>query len=230
MTYERCATKGPTSPLGHLTPQPIPLLTRRGSIEEKLISSALSVIGQYESRATRPRIAAGSVWLRRLMPSAPQAFSALRQGICAGWNRKLEVRSCKWPMTAPWSAIYPQYHFLHGTAEPTALTFPKSKVAGRTFVRSFVVLSTIQKSGAKRRKNAMRKSLLVPALALGVALSGSAFGHSWSAKMTGQSYSANSPSSKPARSAKMSAQLNSGKSSSSNAVDRVEMSGGPHGD
>jgi hypothetical protein len=76
----------------------------------------------------------------------------------------------------------------------------------------------------------MRKSLLVPALALGVALSGSAFGHSWSAKMTGQPYSANSPSSKPASSAKMTAQLNSGKSSPSNAVNRVEMSGGPHGD
>jgi len=38
----------------------------------------------------------------------------------------------------------------------------------------------------------MKKSLLVPALALGVALSGSAFGHSWSAKMTGQPHSANS--------------------------------------
>jgi hypothetical protein len=86
------------------------------------------------------------------------------------------------------------------------------------------------KKWGKEKENAMRKSLLVPALALGVALSGSAFGHSWSAKMTGQSYSANSPSSKPARSAKMSAQLNSGKSSSSNAVNRVEMSGGPHGD
>jgi len=35
MTYECCATKRPTSTLGHLTPQPIPLLTRRGSIEEK---------------------------------------------------------------------------------------------------------------------------------------------------------------------------------------------------
>jgi hypothetical protein len=76
----------------------------------------------------------------------------------------------------------------------------------------------------------MRKSLLVPVLALGVAVSGSAFGHSSSAKMNRQHYSANSPSSKPARSAKMSAQLNSGKSSSSNAVNRVEMSGGPHGD
>jgi hypothetical protein len=48
MTYERCATKGRTSALGHLTPQPIPLLTCRGSMEEKLISSALSVIGQYD--------------------------------------------------------------------------------------------------------------------------------------------------------------------------------------
>jgi hypothetical protein len=45
MTYERCATKGPTSALGHLTPQPMPC---RGSMEEKLISSALSVIGQYD--------------------------------------------------------------------------------------------------------------------------------------------------------------------------------------
>jgi hypothetical protein len=34
MTYERCATKGPTSALGHLTPQLIPLLTRRGSMQE----------------------------------------------------------------------------------------------------------------------------------------------------------------------------------------------------
>jgi len=77
------------------------------------------------------------------------------------------------------------------------------------------------KKWSKEKENAMRKSLLVPALALGVALSGSAFGHSWSAKMTGQPYSANTPSSKPARSAKMSAQLNSGKSSSSKAVNRV---------
>jgi hypothetical protein len=55
-------------------------------------------------------------------------------------------------------------------------------------------------------------------------------GSAISAKTTGQSNLVNSPSPKPASSAMMAAQTNSEKSSSSNSVNRVEMSGGPHGD
>jgi len=100
----------------------------------------------------------------------------------------------------------------------------------------------------------MRKSLLVPALALGVALSGSAFGQSWTRSTTtnpqspDNTYNANTydqqkaraqgrqnnamtapPNSaqSPSNSAKMTAQPNSGQSSSLNSVER---SGGPHGD
>jgi hypothetical protein len=142
----------------------------------------------------------------------------------------------------------------------------------RTPFRSVVVAKA--ETWGQEKASTMRRSFLVTALSLGVALSGSAFGQSWtrstatnpqsqantyspntydqqkaraqarqnnatsqpntdkspfstSAKMTGQPNSVNSPS-KPASSAKMSALPNSG--SSSNSVNHVEMSGGPHGD